>query len=71
MMSNIIQTIYFLLGYYPGNMLAKSETNIKTKTHTSTKTKTRKHFQGENIHAFMHYNGFFENRAFFECGIFF
>merc|ERR550525_729383 len=36
-----IKTIYFLLGYDPGNVSATSKTNTKTKTHTKTNTKTK------------------------------
>ena len=41
MMFQTIQTIYFLLGYDPGNVSATSKTNTKTKTHTKTNTKTK------------------------------
>ena len=52
MMSETIQTIYFLLGYDPGNMSATSKADTKTKTHTmtNTKTKTGENFQEESLH---------------------
>ena len=47
MMFQTIQTIYFLLGYDPGNVSATSKTNTKTKTHTKTNTKTK---TGKNLY---------------------